>query len=67
MLEEIVFINQIVFGVIFMIIAYIFKFNSIWNDSKSAYRKLDKQTFVVDVWFKKGTSDFFHYLKFEYF
>ena len=40
--------------------------NSIWNDSKPVYRKLDDTKVVIDVWNKKSTSDFLHYLKFEY-
>jgi hypothetical protein len=52
--------------VIFLFLAYIFKVNSIWNDSKPEYRKLDDCKVVIDVWNKKSTSDFLHYLKFEY-
>ena len=60
------FLNQIVFGVIFLFLAYIFKVNSIWNDSKPEHLKLEDKKVVIDVWNKKSTSDFLHYLKFEY-
>ena len=59
-------VNQIIFGVGFLTFAYIFRVNSIWNDSKADYRRFDKNNVVVDVWNKKSTTDFFHYLKFEY-
>ena len=58
--------NQIIFGIFFLIFAYVFKVNSIWNDSKPNYRRFDKNNVVVDLWNKKSTSDFFKYLKFEY-
>tara|TARA_B110000285_G_C14608304_1_gene373766 strand:+ start:255 stop:482 length:228 start_codon:yes stop_codon:yes gene_type:complete len=46
--------------------AFTCKFKSIWNESKPVYRKLNSKKVAVDVWSKKSTIDFLHYLKFEY-
>jgi hypothetical protein len=64
--EEVMFLGQVLFGIVFLGVAYTCKFKSIWSDSKPVYRKLNARKVAVDVWSKKSSSDFLHYLKFEY-
>lgn len=71
-LETFVFNSQVFGGVLFMLVAYYLRFYSIWNKSKPDIVSMnsdddDKVTFIPNIFYKRKTADFMHYMKFEAF
>jgi len=65
-LEENLFISQIIVGMIFLALSYIYQSRSIWNKNKPKYRRFSEDKVVLDIWNLKNNSDFLHHLKFEF-
>ena len=70
-LETFVFVSQVFGGILFMISSYYLRFFSIWNQSKPDHVHLSEdgetETFIPNIFYKKKTSDYMHYMKFEAF
>ena len=67
-LETFVFNSQVFGGILFMLCGYYFKFFSIWNQSKPDIIHEDadgKMTFIPNIFYKRKSADFMHYMKFE--
>jgi len=69
-LETFVFNSQVFGGILFMLCGYYFKFFSVWNTSKPDITHEDvdgKITFIPNIFYKRKTADYLHYMKFEAF
>lgn len=69
-LETFVFNSQVFGGVLFMLCGYYLKFYSVWNQSKPDIVVEDvdgKFTFIPNIFYKRKTADYMHYMKFEAF
>lgn len=70
-LETFVFVSQVFGGILFMICSYFMRFFSIWNQSKPDIVHLNEdgetETFIPNIFYKRKTSDYMHYMKFEAF
>ena len=61
------FLSQVYFGVIFIVMAKVFKMKSFWNKNKVSLIEQDGVKVLDDIWStQKGNSDFLRHLKFEY-
>ena len=58
--------GQITTGMIFLLVAYLFKTKSFWNQNKPMFRKLNDGRVIVNIWRERNSSDFLQYLKFEF-
>lgn len=65
LIEQFMFLGMVVSGIFFLMSAVNDRMLSIWNENKKRFI-VTKDGILLNVWARRGSMDFLHYLKFEF-